>query len=820
MATDSQLGNIFLSGIFTKYDTVKIVESLVELRRQTVITPLQNKKNELQTQLNEFKNNFRSRVLDLQTATKNLSTSSNFNVFTAALTNLSSSENPYGILSASPTSSATPGNYDIISKQTSQAFKIGTKTVTDSGSDTIGTLFGIVDGDTLEINGKTLNLSSNWTMAQLKDQINSLGANVQSYVRDVNGQSQIVISSNATGEDTTIFSVSGTGAGATKLGIQGGSDFFTSFDSVLSKAYTNFYSSDTSALNGLSPALPQAEQVKITDSSGKSFATSFDFTTMSLQDVANKINDMAKANASTATAAVEFVSGSGYRLVISNAQALPDENTDGKKYLNLLTLGRNALLSVDGILKTSSTNSFTNAVSGVNLTVIKSSADTVRLSVQRDTSRIQTYVQNFVNAYNSLVDYIKSQKKYDSEKKTAGTLSRNTTLTLTSADVSSVVTSIVEMKIYDPNAINTGLYEIGVTIGDDGKLSLDANVLSNAIQSNFERVTRIFTAPNVPKVSSQLFDSDTTSLNLSGEILVGQKSIIINTTDTLQDVMNKINNSGAGVRAYIRDATTTVGGVPTLKKQLILVTESLGEVFDLADVSGNVLQQLGLTNGNLRAKNILTAFSSQSDRFTSDTTAIQALLGLTNAPIGTVTITPTSGSAFDVNLDLSTNTLQDIATAINNAATAAGANTLASVVTETVNGNTVYRLKIENVLNYQDSNHTFETLGVMAQGRNVVNEKNRSGIALQMENLLANYTAATTGVLDRSEKIYSDNISDMDKRISAAEDAIEKYRTDLYLKWAKAEQIITKLNSVLQFLSIYQSTVFSSTQFGSSSTNK
>src|SRR5690606_28234957 len=118
-------------------------------------------------------------------------------------------------------------------------------------------------------------------------------------------------------------------------------------------------------------------------------------------------------------------------------------------------------------------------------------------------------------------------------------------------------------------------------------------------------------------------------------------------------------------------------------------------------------------------------------------TAIAAQRGLTDTPAGTVRIGGAAG--FDVALDLSTMSLDDVAAAINAAAAGAGSGITASVVAEVDEaGETGWRLVIDGTTSFTDSaGRILEALGILEGGR--------SGVAqvLTGGQLLAGGAAAT-----------------------------------------------------------------------------
>ena len=92
-----------------------------------------------------------------------------------------------------------------------------------------------------------------------------------------------------------------------------------------------------------------------------------------------------------------------------------------------------------------------------------------------------------------------------------------------------------------------------------------------------------------------------------------------------------------------------------------------------------------------------------SDLFTSDTTAIGTLLGLTSPPSGTVQI-----NGVDLAIDLASDSLTDIRDRINNTP---GIGTTASITSEVVDGTTKYKLVLSGTNTYTDQNDVLKTLG-------------------------------------------------------------------------------------------------------------
>ena len=79
-----------------------------------------------------------------------------------------------------------------------------------------------------------------------------------------------------------------------------------------------------------------------------------------------------------------------------------------------------ASLKVDNLTITRSSNTVSDVISGVTLNLSSANpATTVTLNVKRDEDAIADKISNFVNKYNSMVEYISSNNGYNSETKVA-----------------------------------------------------------------------------------------------------------------------------------------------------------------------------------------------------------------------------------------------------------------------------------------------------------------------------------------------------------------------------------------------------------------
>ena len=300
------------------------------------------------------------------------------------------------------------------------------------------------------------------------------------------------------------------------------------------------------------------------------------------------------------------------------------------------------------------------------------------------------------------VDIVESQKG-EYESKLSEWRSFNTTLL-------SLKTSAVGLSNSDDFYLYTSnMSTDSATVDADDLLSV--SIGTTAAPGTY--TIKVKNLAQAQKLSSNPFTSQTTELGSSyaGDIIINGKVVTINSTDTLTNVADSINNANTGTDPS--GVTASIVNYGANDYRLLLTSDETGEDgISLANgASTNLVQKFGWKdNGTAVIKNSITN-GAQSDRFTTHNVAIKSLLGLSagEASTGTLTI---DGTAVTINL--STMSLTDIKDAINNAMAAVSrTDIVASVISETVDGTTCYRLQVEGTQTFVDENNILNTLGVL-----------------------------------------------------------------------------------------------------------
>ena len=297
-----------------------------------------------------------------------------------------------------------------------------------------------------------------------------------------------------------------------------------------------------------------------------SFSVTVDSSNDTLAGIAAAINTASGNPGITAT----VLQGSdGAHLLLSSTQSgaantIQVSETDGGNALAALTYGtgntanytqeapaQDAAFSVAGVSFTSPSNTVSNAMSGVTLTLLGTSptsgtppvATPGLLSIANDTATIESNIQSFVTAYNTLRSTLVQLGGYDSSTGTAGPMMGNAVLNGIQSQVQQALYSVVNTG---SSTYNT-LASIGITTSRDGSLSVNSTTLSAALGSNFSAVSQLFSGAGGV---AQSLDTDISgalgtggSITSAGQTLTAQEKSLTDQSNQLQTQMAALSAS-------------------------------------------------------------------------------------------------------------------------------------------------------------------------------------------------------------------------------------------------------------------------------------
>ncbi len=311
-----------------------------------------------------------------------------------------------------------------------------------------------------------------------------------------------------------------------------------------------------------------------------------------------------------------------------------------------------------------------------------------------------------------LTPYNNEVSAYNTQLSTWGTISSDLNSLQTAANALSSPTSLA-------------LYTANVSSNSSTSASslLSATASSSANPGTYNVV--INSVAQGEQLGSSDFSSETNALNVSGQILVNDQGVSISSTDTLQNLQDKINALNSGTNPTGVTASIVQDSAQTYRLVLSSNTTGASGISLLNGDGNNALEALGFNgSGSATVKNLVSG-GAQSDALSSNTSAVNTLLGI-SSQTGLVTINGKS-----VSIDTS-QSLQTISAAMNTA----GLNT--SVVSSTSGSTTNYSIQIAGGINsFTDSNNVLQSLGFI-QG----NRTSQSGVT----GSTANTTDGTTPI--------------------------------------------------------------------------
>ena len=224
-----------------------------------------------------------------------------------------------------------------------------------------------------------------------------------------------------------------------------------------------------------------------------SSATSLGASTISIGDGNNSV-DLTIAAGSSLSSVADQINNSGLSL---SASVVTDANgahlsvtssnggnvaigSDPTMLLTQSSVGADASLQVDGVPIQSASNTVTGAVAGVTLKLQGVTSGTqAALTVAADSSQINAALSQFLTDYNSALSLTSSQFTYSSSTSSQGALGSD-------AAVRSLQSALLNLTTFSSSTSTevTSLASLGITVGDDGTLSLNQNTLDQALTSD------------------------------------------------------------------------------------------------------------------------------------------------------------------------------------------------------------------------------------------------------------------------------------------------------------------------------------------------
>jgi len=187
-----------------------------------------------------------------------------------------------------------------------------------------------------------------------------------------------------------------------------------------------------------------------------------------------------------------------------NFDANDDLGVTGTLRQREVVAGEDASIVVDGVTVTDSSNTITDVISGVTLSLVGEDGaaedTTVTVKVERDLSSIKSNITDMKDAYNTIMDYINTMFTYDeNNEEVGGILFGDGTLSSVKTQLIDTVTQQITGLTDDYDQLSLIGITLDLTDTTEGKydnigLAIDDDKLTDALESNFDDVKKLFIA--------------------------------------------------------------------------------------------------------------------------------------------------------------------------------------------------------------------------------------------------------------------------------------------------------------------------------------
>ena len=440
------------------------------------------------------------------------------------------------------------------------------KITTGTSKDTMQSQFGIRGSFTINLNGKSIVVSSSQSINDLVNSINKADAGVTASYDAT--QDRFFLYTNSTGASTGIdFS----GSSATGLSFLSNTLKIAAYGNVDNKGITSAADIGVSDVNATLDTVFQglSGSMNLKISNGTNSATiALDSTTSTMQDLIDKINNLKDSNGNDIGASASYENGK-FTIKSKNSDTTLDltgSDANGTSFLNnrlKLTKqqGQDAQITLDGVSMTQATNKFVVA----NVTYSLQSVGTSNITVQDDVDKIINSVKTFINDYNTLLSSLNTKvtEKRDSnympltdeqksamseddiklwEEKTKTGLLNNDSILKTLSDS---MRNAFASKISGITGKYTSASSIGITTSSDwsenGKLYVDEDKLRKALEEDPDAVYKIFGTTSDTASNKGIAVRLTEMLKTAADKIVDEAGTTASTTNDVVSILGKQN---------------------------------------------------------------------------------------------------------------------------------------------------------------------------------------------------------------------------------------------------------------------------------------
>ncbi|HEX6275125.1 MAG TPA: flagellar filament capping protein FliD [Polyangiaceae bacterium] len=316
------------------------------------------------------------------------------------------------------------------------------------------------------------------------------------------------------------------------------------------RSYSNGYASSTTALG-------------LTGSLGLSVAggtvTSIELSaTDTLENIASKIN-----SSGLRVSASVFNDGTENRLQVrgldsgaANTIAFSGTTLGLELAANKKQAATDARMTIDGFTVTRPTNQISGAIQGVTLALTQVTTAPVTVEVKSDPEGLKKKLTSVVDAYNAVIDNIHTVAGFGSTKGSQKELVGDPVVRSITNRMSNSVTQVIGSGTYST------LGSLGVSLGRDGKLTLDGAKLDKALAADPSAVAKVIGGTDTTSGAADVLRDVVTAFTQSGTGLIASRQETLNSRS--KALKQRIDNEEERLQRYaaaLRKQFTVMDGI-------------------------------------------------------------------------------------------------------------------------------------------------------------------------------------------------------------------------------------------------------------------
>ncbi|MBK0094735.1 flagellar filament capping protein FliD [Erwinia sp. S63] len=357
--------------------------------------------------------------------------------------------------------------------------------------------------------------------------------------------------------------------------------------------------SNTTAL-GDSSASSRTLSIALKDGTSKDITLTSDQT--SLTGMRDAINS---ADAGVSATIIKVGDGS-YRLSLTSSETGSDnavssikvtgddtlqgivgyDSTASSNAMTESVTAQNAKLTVNNVEIENSSNTISDALEGITLNLNDTTTGNQTLTITKDTSKAESAIKGFVDAYNTLLDQFNTLTKYTavdvgatSQDSSNGALVGDSTLRTIQTQLKSMLTNAQSSSTYKT------LAQIGITSDPtSGSLELDSDKLETALSSDADGVKQMIVGDGkTTGITTTIATNLTSWLSTTGIVQAATDGV----SKTLNDLTDQYNTMSTRIDNMVARYKTQFTQLDVLMSSLNQTSSYLTQQFESSSSSSS-----------------------------------------------------------------------------------------------------------------------------------------------------------------------------------------------------------------------------------------